>query len=147
LTHKSDPRAPEKAYLVGQSRGIAFVEFPSSLAIQAALKLHHTELGGNRINVALTAGGGGSTGERKKKIDERNQRVGEQRVKRKERESEGVEGEEQDEDIAAETQDGQPLKKKLKARGGRRGKAVSLSASFRECDAMLSVYAQPFSGQ
>jgi len=61
--------------------------------LQAALKLHHTELEGKRINVELTAGGGGATEERKKKIVERNTRVGEQRVKRKEREAE-EEGEE-----------------------------------------------------
>ena len=93
------------------------------------MKLHHTELEGKRINVELTAGGGGTTGERKKKIEERNQRVGEQRVKRKEREAEEAgedgEGEEGGEQEIGE--DGQPVKKKAKVRGGRRGKTVSRS--------------------
>jgi len=94
--------------------------------------LHHTELDGKRINVELTAGGGGSTGERKKKIEERNQRVGEQRVKRKEREAEEAgedgEGEGGDGEVG---EDGEPVKKKIKVRGGRRGKTVSSSFGDR----------------
>lgn len=96
------------------------------------MKLHHTELDGKRINVELTAGGGGSTGERKKKIEERNQRVGEQRVKRKEREAEEAgedgEGEGGDGEVG---EDGEPVKKKIKVRGGRRGKTVSSSFGDR----------------
>ena len=73
----------------------------------------------------LTAGGGGATEERKKKIVERNTRVGEQRVKRKEREAE-EEGEEGAEGETTIGEDGEPVKKKTKVRGGRRGKAVSV---------------------
>lgn len=77
----------------------------------------------------LTAGGGGATDERKKKIVERNQRVGEQRVKRKEREAE-EEGEEGGEGETTIGEDGEPVKKKTKVRGGRRGKAVSVRWTF-----------------
>ena len=89
--------------------------------MQSALKLHHTELEGKRINVELTAGGGGSTGDRKRKIDERNQRVGEQRVRKKEREEE----EKDEEDDGQGGEDGEPAAKKNRVRGGRRVKNVS----------------------
>ncbi|KAI9631980.1 uncharacterized protein MKK02DRAFT_41621 [Dioszegia hungarica] len=83
LTTKSDRAGqPEK------SRGIAFLDVPSSDAMQAALKLHHTQLAGRRINVELTAGGGGKSEARTKKVAERNERVGVQRVRREEKERE-----------------------------------------------------------
>lgn len=63
--------------------------------MQQCLKLHHTSIQGRRINVELTAGGGGNTDGRKEKIKERNERVGVQREKRAEREkeAEGEDGE------------------------------------------------------
>lgn len=73
-----------------KSRGIAFLELPTSTDLQAALKLHHTQLNGRRINVELTAGGGGKGEERSKKVKERNERVGVQRVRREEKEREAA---------------------------------------------------------
>ena len=61
--------------------------------MQACLKLHHSILQRRRINVELTAGGGGKGEGRKEKIKERNERVGGQRERRAEREKEeGGEG-------------------------------------------------------
>lgn len=117
LTTKATPTQAAK------SRGIAFLELPSSTVLQACLKLHHSELKGRTINVELTAGGGGSSEDRKKKIQERNQRVGGQRERRAEREKETGGGEEND------AFEGQPSgqkgddEKKAKMRGGRRVKA------------------------
>jgi nucleolar protein 6 len=58
--------------------------------MQAALKLHHTQLAGRRINVELTAGGGGKSDARTAKLSERNERVGVQRVRREEKEREAA---------------------------------------------------------
>ena len=88
LTTKPDPKSRQAP----KSRGIAFLELPDSAAMQQCLKLHHTLIQGRRINVELTAGGGGNTDGRKEKIKERNDRVGVQREKRAEREKE-AEGE------------------------------------------------------
>ena len=57
--------------------------------MQACLKLHHSTLDRRRINVELTAGGGGKSDARSAKIKERNDRVGGQRERRavKEREA------------------------------------------------------------
>ncbi|AAW43170.1 hypothetical protein CNBD3790 [Cryptococcus deneoformans B-3501A] len=122
LTTKATPTQAAK------SRGIAFLELPSSTVLQACLKLHHSELKGRTINVELTAGGGGSSEDRKKKIQERNQRVGGQRERRAEREKETGGGEEND------AFEGQPSgqkgddEKKAKMRGGRRVKAKTSNA-------------------
>jgi hypothetical protein len=56
--------------------------------MQACLKLHHSTLQNRRINVELTAGGGGKSDARQGKIKERNDRVGGQRERRAEREKE-----------------------------------------------------------
>ncbi|WVN86497.1 uncharacterized protein L203_101661 [Cryptococcus depauperatus CBS 7841] len=112
LTTKATPTQPSK------SRGIAFVELPSSSAIQACLKLHHSQLGGRTINVELTAGGGGSSEGRKKKIQVRNERIGGQRERKAEKEKE-LNGEAQE--VAVEQEMEQHKGKKT--RGGRRVKA------------------------
>ncbi|WVQ65729.1 uncharacterized protein L199_003907 [Kwoniella botswanensis] len=116
LTTKSTPQNPKP-----KSRGIAFLELPTSAAMQLALKLHHSNLKGRTINVELTAGGGGQSESRKRKIEERNNRVGVQRERKAEKEKEeageGVEGEEQG-DGGEEKKDG-----KTKTRGGRRVKS------------------------
>ncbi|KFG83479.1 RNA binding protein [Metarhizium anisopliae] len=68
-------------------RGIAFVEFANVWTMRTCLdKFHHTEFEGRRINVELTAGGGGKTKFRKDKIREKNQKLDENRAKRIERE-------------------------------------------------------------
>ncbi|CAI5713524.1 unnamed protein product [Hyaloperonospora brassicae] len=52
-------------------RGLAFIEVKDSKALGAALSRHHTLLQGRRINVELTASGGGNKSEnRRSKIDE-----------------------------------------------------------------------------
>lgn len=56
--------------------------------MQACLKLHHSLIQGRRINVELTAGGGGKSESRQEKIKTRNERVGGQRERRAEREKE-----------------------------------------------------------
>ncbi|KAK9442953.1 RNA binding protein [Metarhizium brunneum] len=68
-------------------RGIAFVEFANVWTMRTCLdKFHHTEFEGRRINVELTAGGGGKTKFRKDKILEKNQKLDENRAKRIEKE-------------------------------------------------------------
>ncbi|KAI5450803.1 hypothetical protein NCC49_002809 [Naganishia albida] len=120
LTTKPTPATRFHKASESRSRGIAFVEFPNSGALQAGLKLHHTMLDGKVINVELTAGGGGATEQRKQKIQERNERVGEQR-KRK-RDADGTEDAEGKEDAEGDAVDGDEGSTAKKARGGRRGK-------------------------
>ncbi|KAJ9102275.1 hypothetical protein QFC19_004823 [Naganishia cerealis] len=120
LTTKGTPATMYHKASESRSRGIAFVEFPTSGALQAGLRLHHTELDGKLINVELTAGGGGGKDERKQKIQERNDRIGEQR-KRK-RAADGTEDGDAKEgggEAGAGEEEGSDKKK---ARGGRRGK-------------------------
>jgi nucleolar protein 6 len=45
-----------------------------------ALKMHHTEILGRKINVEATAGGGGKSEARVKKIKEKNSKLHDQRV-------------------------------------------------------------------
>jgi len=65
-----------------RTKGCAFLEFSEGKSLQAALKLHHSELEGRRINVELTAGGGGKGENRKNKVRKRNQTLEEERKKR-----------------------------------------------------------------
>lgn len=66
-------------------KGFAFCEFDSAESIEIALGMHHGELGGRRINVELTAGGGGhKSAKRKLKIKEKNEKY------RKEKEEEAA---------------------------------------------------------
>ena len=56
-------------------KGFAFCEFDSAESLEIALGMHHCELGGRRINVELTAGGGGHKSEKRKlKIKEKNEK-------------------------------------------------------------------------
>jgi nucleolar protein 6 len=95
------------------SRGIAFLEFSNAKLLQEALKLHHTDLDGRRINVELTVGGGGSGTARKEKLDARKGRMTEQRDRKAEKERE--EGGEQAGGASVGGGDGE-----VKMRGGRR---------------------------
>ncbi|KAK4102145.1 hypothetical protein N658DRAFT_353317 [Parathielavia hyrcaniae] len=86
LTQRDDPR---------KSRGIAFVEFGRYDHMKTCLKkFHHTEFddGGKsparRINVELTAGGGGKTAARQDKIKQKNAKLNEERANRMQREEE-----------------------------------------------------------
>jgi len=65
-----------------KSKGCAFLEFSMRHALQAALRLHQSELDGRRINVELTAGGGGKSDARLAKVKARNKHLGEQRTRR-----------------------------------------------------------------
>jgi nucleolar protein 6 len=56
-------------------KGFAFLEFDTREGLEAALKKHHSKFKGRKINVELTAGGGGKGEERRKKIKERNERL------------------------------------------------------------------------
>jgi nucleolar protein 6 len=59
----------------GVSKGIAFVDVSDSKSFIAALKLHHSMLGGRVINVEPTAGGGGNSSQRKGKIELKKKRL------------------------------------------------------------------------
>lgn len=63
-----------------KSKGCAFIEFSHRNALQQGLKLHHTLLEGRKINVELTAGGGGKSEERLRRVRERNKALNTQRV-------------------------------------------------------------------
>ncbi|KAM0524846.1 hypothetical protein ACHAPE_000950 [Trichoderma viride] len=83
LTKKEDPK---------MSRGIAFVEFSSPAHQRTCLdKFHHSMFEDGvseprRINVELTAGGGGKSQGRQGKIMEKNKKLDENRAKRIEKE-------------------------------------------------------------
>jgi len=68
-----------------KSKGCAFLEFTSRNALQQALKLHHSTLDGRKINVELTAGGGGKSEQRLNKLKQRNKDLETQRKKRVEK--------------------------------------------------------------
>lgn len=129
LTEKPTGSQPPK------SRGIAFLELLSSEEMQKCLKLHHSILNGRRINVELTAGGGGKSAARKGKIAERNERVGVQRERRAEKEkAEG--GGDKDEVVGAGAGNAWREEKKVdedvngyKMRGGRRVKGKKVSGA------------------
>lgn len=88
------PKPSEGGKSTAKSKGFAFLEFPSKPGLQQALKLHHSELEGRKINVELTAGGGGKSENRIAKVKERNKELHNQRVKRVEKlkNSKGGEG-------------------------------------------------------
>lgn len=71
---------PKATHQPSKSKGYAFLEFTDKKALQNALRLHHSELEGREINVELTAGGGGKSEHRVKKLQERNKGLHEQRV-------------------------------------------------------------------
>ncbi|CAE6504255.1 unnamed protein product [Rhizoctonia solani] len=87
LTPKSRSGKPQTAVQAAKSKGCAFLEFTSHSAMQIAIRKHHSELAGRRINVELTAGGGGNSNQRKEKLRTRNQTLNEQRKRGAERRS------------------------------------------------------------
>ncbi|RXW22594.1 hypothetical protein EST38_g3285 [Candolleomyces aberdarensis] len=78
LTPKPKPGVPTKH----KSKGCAFLEFPSKVGLQQALKLHQSMLDDRMINVELTAGGGGKSEARMNKVKERNKGLLSQRQKK-----------------------------------------------------------------
>nr|EAQ71071.1 hypothetical protein MGCH7_ch7g478 [Pyricularia oryzae 70-15] len=79
LTDRNDPK---------KSRGIAFVEFDNYSHMKTCLaKMHHSEFedgvsAPRKINVELTAGGGGKTPYRNEKIRAKNDKLREERARR-----------------------------------------------------------------
>jgi len=76
------PKATRAGATISKSKGCAFLEFSTRPALQAALRLHQSELDGRRINVELTAGGGGKSDARLTKVKARNKLLTEQRTRR-----------------------------------------------------------------
>lgn len=74
LTTKTNGKGPAK------SKGCAFLEFANPAALQRALEYHHTEYNGRKINVELSAGGGGNSHERREKIRAKNEVVDKERA-------------------------------------------------------------------
>ncbi|GME91738.1 unnamed protein product [[Candida] boidinii] len=69
---------------IRQDKGIAFLEFSNERddiqkRIEVALRLHHTILNNRKINVELTAGGGGNSKVRLEKIKTKNEKLLEER--------------------------------------------------------------------
>ncbi|EIW86909.1 hypothetical protein CONPUDRAFT_115752 [Coniophora puteana RWD-64-598 SS2] len=77
-------KAPHKSATAGptKSKGCAFLEFKHQNALQQGIKLHHSTLDGRKVNVELTAGGGGKSETRLNKLKERNKGLDTQRRKR-----------------------------------------------------------------
>ncbi|ODQ63476.1 hypothetical protein NADFUDRAFT_6261, partial [Nadsonia fulvescens var. elongata DSM 6958] len=66
-------------------KGFAFIEFEGEDAtkrMNVALRLHHTPFGRRKINVELTAGGGGNSAKRTNKLREKNDKLGDERLER-----------------------------------------------------------------
>ena len=90
LTHNTDPppvvrlltpKATRAGATVTKSKGCAFLEFSTRSALQTGLRLHQSELDGRRVNVELTAGGGGKGDTRLAKVKARNKQLAAQRVR------------------------------------------------------------------
>jgi len=76
------PKITRTGATIAKSKGCAFLEFSTRPALQAALRLHQSELDGRRINVELTAGGGGKGDTRLTKLKARNKELAAQRTRR-----------------------------------------------------------------
>ena len=77
LSSKPKPGVDES-----KAKGCAFIEFTNAGALQSALRLHHSLMDKRKINVEISAGGGGKGEKRKEKISEANKRLGDQRAKK-----------------------------------------------------------------
>ncbi|KDQ31013.1 hypothetical protein PLEOSDRAFT_166326 [Pleurotus ostreatus PC15] len=73
------PKPSKNANASHKSKGCAFLEFSQKSGLQQALKLHQSDLDGRRINVELTAGGGGKSEQRLTKLRTRNKELSQQR--------------------------------------------------------------------
>jgi nucleolar protein 6 len=76
---------PAGPQAIRMRKGFAFAEFEgkdASKRMNIALRLHHTFINDRRINVELTAGGGGNTVHRKNKLRERNEKLRNEQAKR-----------------------------------------------------------------
>lgn len=88
LTSKAGGTSKNPA-IAAKTKGCAFVEFKTSAAVQQALHLHQSVFLSSRssakrkINVELTAGGGGNSDSRKQKLAALKERLQKQREKHK----------------------------------------------------------------
>lgn len=113
-------KAPS-ADAIAKSKGCAFVEFKTSTALQAALHLHHSFFKASgtsskrKINVELTAGGGGNSKQRSQKLADNRDRLEKQREKhRTEAEVEKIQKDEEKKKAAAERRAQEELEPALK---------------------------------
>ncbi|KAJ2159328.1 hypothetical protein GGF46_003120 [Coemansia sp. RSA 552] len=114
--------------VTGKSRGFAFVEFETSADLRRAIRFHHLPLGNRQINVELTVGGGGNSGDRRKKIQDRREDLEKERsaegtAKRQKLESKDDSGDSGDKEAAepAVHDEEQPKAKKPNRRKRGRG--------------------------
>lgn len=59
----------------GKFKGFCFIEVQDQSLFQKLLKMHHSKLAGRKINVELSAGGGGNSASRKAKIKQKNDKI------------------------------------------------------------------------
>lgn len=64
----------------GKSKGFAYVEFKNRISHGIALRLHHTTLGGRKINVEFTSHGSGKNDQRKEKLKLKNLKLAKMKV-------------------------------------------------------------------
>jgi nucleolar protein 6 len=64
----------------GKFKGFCFIECSDNDQFQKILKMHHLKFGGRKINVELSAGGGGNSQARKKKIMQKNEKIKKYRI-------------------------------------------------------------------
>jgi len=103
---KGETRAKTK------SKGYAFIEFSTASSLQHALKLHHSLLLGRKINVELSAGGGGKGETRKAKIAKQREKLTSQRQKAVEKIKNAKDIKSKDNKLAVEKQEKEPPKEK-----------------------------------
>lgn len=81
LTPKANSSSSSSGDKPPASKGCAFLEFTTTTGLQTALRLHQSSLSGRKINVELTAGGGGNSESRKAKIEAQRKKLNEEREK------------------------------------------------------------------
>ena len=59
----------------GKFKGFCFVECETNEQYQKLIKMHHLKLAGRKINVEISAGGGGNSSTRKEKIKQKNEKI------------------------------------------------------------------------
>lgn len=131
LTSKAGGTSKNPA-IAAKTKGCAFVEFKTSAAVQAALHLHQSMFisskssAKRKINVELTAGGGGNSDNRKQKLAGLKERLQKQREKHKtEADIAREQKEEQDKATRAEWQKNEAANKAAAARSKRPPKFIS----------------------
>jgi RNA recognition motif. len=59
----------------GKFKGFCFVECSDNEQFQKLIKMHHLKVKGRKVNIELSAGGGGNSKSRKNRIKEKNQKI------------------------------------------------------------------------